>query len=411
LPPAGVLDILGETMRPRSLPILTTAVLCLALAACGSGRHTSPPVMSATTVATSIASTASTPAATTTGTSGLGGAGAQSAPVGGPVPAGFAPASFTAISSRTWWLLGDAPCSHPLCTSIVRTTDGGAHFVAIPAPAARLAGAGGAGISDLRFADSLDGFAGPDAAGSSGVLWETHDGGARWTAGPAIITFTVSGGQVYAIAGSCGHGTCSNLRLLRSPAPLDRWSATPLGVASSGAIAITAHGRALWISLTPATGTPSTQTLLASLDRGAHLTRLASPCSPGLGGDIEAASSRVVWAVCPTGMMAGAWRSSDAGAHWSSLHTHGLANSARIGPASETAAVLATGGAGAVLRTTDSGRSFTRVHGLGGGAEAVTWIGFTDPSTASAILDRGGAGQLWRSGDGGRSFSGPVRFR
>src|SRR5579859_5544624 len=43
-------------------------------------------------------------------------------PAGGPVPAGFGPQSFTAISEYTWWLLGDAPCSSPPCTSIVRTT-------------------------------------------------------------------------------------------------------------------------------------------------------------------------------------------------------------------------------------------------------------------------------------------------
>lgn len=398
-------------MRPRSLPILLAAGLCLVLAACGSSRHTSPPVVTATTTATTTASTTSS--STTTGTTGLGGAGAQSGPVGGPVPAGFAPASFTAISERTWWLLGNAPCSHPVCTSIVRTTDGGAHFVGIPAPVARLATGGGAGVADLRFANSLDGFAGPNGAGSPSALWETHDGGAHWRAGPAVVAFTVSGGEVYAIAGSCGHGTCSNLHLLRSPARLDHWSATGLGVGSSGGIALTAHAPALWISLTPATGTPGSQTLLASTDGGASLTRLRSPCSPGLGGDLEASSSEVVWAVCPTGTMAGAWRSVDAGAKWSSLHTNGLANSARIGPAGDTAAVLATGGTGAVLRTTDGGRTFARIHGPAGGAGAVTWIGFTDPSTATAIVDSGsGSGaQLWRSTDGGRSFSGPVRFR
>ncbi len=395
-------------MRPRSLLTLAAAALALAVTACGSSRP-APAVVTATTTATATA-------ATSTSTQSLGGVANQSgsvrAPAGGPVPAGFGPVSFTAISDRTWWLLGTAPCARPVCTSIVRTTDGGSHFAGIPAPPARLAGPGaGHGVSDLRFADPLDGFAGPDAIGSVGTLWETHDGGARWRPGPAVVAFTVSAGEVYAIAGSCGHGICSNLRLEHSPAGADHWSATPLGLASSGGIALTAHGRSLWISLTPATGTPSAQTLLASTDGGTHLAHLSSPCTPGLGGDLEAASASVVWALCPTGMMAGAWRSTDAGRRWSALHARGpgggIANSARLGAASDATAVLATGGTGAMLRTTDGGQSFTAVHGPAG---SMTWVGFTDPSTASAIVDTAGAPQLWRSTNGGASFSGPLHI-
>ena len=85
-------------------------------------------------------------------------------PAGGPVPAGFQSISFSAISDTEWRLLGDAACSHKPCTSIVRTTDGGAHFVGIPAPTTALYG----GIADptnpnsvrqLAFADPMDGFA------------------------------------------------------------------------------------------------------------------------------------------------------------------------------------------------------------------------------------------------------------
>src|SRR5579875_3852377 len=252
-------------MRPRSLTILASA--SLALAACGSSRHPSPAVVTATTTATTTAATAST---TTSAPSlgSAGGAGSARPPAGGPVPGGFAPVSFTAISDRTWWLLGSAPCSHPVCTSIVRTSDGGAHFVGIPAPPARLdTGEVPGGLEQLRFANSLDGFAGPDAIGATGPLWETHDGGAHWAPGPAVVTFTVSGGEVYAITGSCGHGTCSNLRLERTPAGADHWSATPLGLASTGGIALTAHGAAVWISLTPAAGSPRAQVLLASVNQ------------------------------------------------------------------------------------------------------------------------------------------------
>ncbi|HET9059878.1 MAG TPA: hypothetical protein VFN61_08145, partial [Acidimicrobiales bacterium] len=65
----------------------------------------------------------------------------------------------------------------------MRTTDGGAHFVGVPAPQAPLVSGGaaspGSAIDTLRFADALDGYA--FASGPGGPLWETHDGGAQWS--------------------------------------------------------------------------------------------------------------------------------------------------------------------------------------------------------------------------------------
>ncbi len=49
----------------------------------------------------------------------------RSAPAGGPVPAGFRAWSVTFVSDREAYLLGDAPCRRPPCTSVVRTLDGG----------------------------------------------------------------------------------------------------------------------------------------------------------------------------------------------------------------------------------------------------------------------------------------------
>ena len=172
---------------PRSL----IAALALLLAGCGAGTHAT-----ATTAAIPLASTPTlaTPSATTSTATA-----ARSTPAGGPVPAGFDPIAFTAISPHQFWLLGTAPCPRPICTSIVRTTDGGAHFVGIPAPVARLVSATGAGLSVLLFADRQDGFAGSAQYPEPEPLWETHDGGAHWTRGRTdVIAFTVTAGYVYA---------------------------------------------------------------------------------------------------------------------------------------------------------------------------------------------------------------------
>jgi photosystem II stability/assembly factor-like uncharacterized protein len=402
------------TDRPHILAAL--AALGLALTGCGGGAQStsapttpSTPTAATTTAATAPApSTATTPAAADT-------TGAR-APAGGPVPAGFDPVAFTAISPRQFWLLGSAPCSHPVCTSIVRSTDGGAHFVGIPAPIAPVSTPNsGPGIAALLFADPLDGFAGGSGYPEPRPLYETHDGGAHWRRGRSdLIAFTISAGHVDAVTGSCAKGICSQLRLARSPATTDNWTSIALPVVSAAGVpTLTASGNSIYVSLTPTTGTPSHQALLVSRDGGASVTRTTSPCYSGLAGRLEASSATVAWAVCPTGMEAGAWRTTDAGAHWSAIRatasSGGLANSAQLAPASDSTALLEPGGNTRLLRTTDAGHSFTQLAFPAPGA-SVEWFGFTDPRTGSALLTGSGApvgpdqlppAALWRSSNGG----------
>ena len=403
-------------MTHRRDIIAALSALTLALAGCGSSAHhaaTPPAAAGSPTTASAPASTASAAPATSPETTTAADLTPQP-PAGGPVPAGFDPIAFTAVSERQFWLLGTAPCSHPVCTSIVRTTDGGAHFVGVPAPTEAV-NLSGPGLDTLLFANPRDGYASSSqnlTAASS--LWETHDGGAHWRRTRTdIVAFTVTSGHIYALTGSCHNGVCAQLRLARSPAAADDWSSVPLTLSASGHPSLAAAGTSVWVSLTPAAGTPSKQVLFVSRDGGRTLTRQVSACYAGLRGTLQASSPAVVWAVCPTGMEAGAWRTADAGTHWSGLHASGidtgLANSAQLAPASDTAALLAPGGEMSLLRTTDAGASFTKV-GFPAAGQSAAWFGFTDPSTASALVSGNGAPvgpnqlpsqTLWRSADGG----------
>jgi photosystem II stability/assembly factor-like uncharacterized protein len=327
-----------------------------------------------------------------------------SPPVGGPVPTGFAPVSVAALSGREFWLVGS---SH---ATIVRTTDGGAHFVSIPAPR---------GIDTVRFATQLDGYAFNDEAfananGSPAPVYVTTDGGGDWRRTPLrnVVAFTTGGGLAYAVTGGCENGACGQLQLERAPVGKDAWTSQVLpGGPFEPTVVLAAHGRTLWLSLS-ATGNPGAhQTLLTSTDAGATLHSGKSPCYTGLGGSIAPASDSVLWAVCPTGMLSGALRSADGGAAWSPLKaTREFANSARITAASATTALIATGDQSELLRTTDAGATFTRVYPVSAGGWSS--LAFADAQTVLALrFASSGPLQLYRSTDAGTGWSGPIAIR
>jgi photosystem II stability/assembly factor-like uncharacterized protein len=342
---------------------------------------------------------------------------------GAPVPRGFNPVSFTAISADQFWLLGDAPCSTAVCASIVRTIDGGKHFVGVPAPRVPLTNSNdnSGSIDTLRFANPLVGYAFNsqsfrNADAPSGPIWETSDGGAHWQrlAIRDVRGFATGGGYLYLVTGNCHSGVCQAPALRRAVIGTADWTSTPLPVGAVESIVLLAvHGTSLWLSVSPTSGEHPNQTLLRSTDGGMTFTTEKSPCTNGLGGDLEATSTSVLWAVCPTGMLAGALRSSDGGATWATLQIgRELSNGARIAPADDSTAVISTGDQTQLVRTTDGGSTFAQVFPLRAGWW--NFIGFTDAQTGSGIRIVPGRARsslgpplaiLMRSSDGGTTWA------
>jgi hypothetical protein len=350
--------------------VLAPLFLVLVAAGCGS-KSASPPPTANTTTTTTIAAAPTTTAP----------------PLGKPVPAGFQPLSFTAISANDFWLLGR--------TAIARTTDGGTTFDAIPAPPLPPPGET---TPVLRFADADDGFAYlPQVANT---FYATHDGGATWhrvTLGP-VIAFATGGGYVSVVAAQCTTtGDCTKERFERARVSSDEWSSSALPFTPSAPEAdLAAHGSTLWL-LAPKGN--SHDELAKSTDGGATFSTTTGPCYSDLGGDVEPSSASVLWAICPTGMLSGAWRSTDTGESFASLKTPELVNSALIAPASDTTAVIAQGTEEKLLRTTDAGATWSPVARS---PEDVSFIGFTDASTGAALARNG---TLWRTTDGGASWA------
>jgi photosystem II stability/assembly factor-like uncharacterized protein len=281
----------------------------------------------------------------------------------GPVPSGFGPQSFTAISEFTWWLLGTAPCSSPPCTSIVRTDNGGQTFVGTPAPRTDK-------VSQLRFADARNGFA------YDPQLWATHDAGATWhqvALSGNVTDLAISDGEVYAIVNG-GYGTG---QLYRSPVGADAWA--PDAAAGNVLGGLWVHGSD--VLLESAAGK-----LMISHDGGGTFTSYSAP--PNVVCQFNEMAPSVIWEHCATGMMSGIWRSTNGGATYapagggnSTAPGGGMPNSAAFAAASATTAVV---GYKQLYRTTDGGASYTPVHGPAG----ITWwqyLGFTDATHGVAL--------------------------
>lgn len=156
-------------------------------------------------------------------------------PKGGPVPKDFWPTSLSGASGpegRYLYVLGDsAGCGNPVCTSMVRSADGGRTWVGIPAPVAEVGGDTPDAVREIRFATPTDGYAyGP-------TLFETHDGGATWTrrklSDPSdqVLDLAVAADRIWVVTASCDGNGCAKPQLMSADAtggPLEAVSGVSL---------------------------------------------------------------------------------------------------------------------------------------------------------------------------------------
>jgi photosystem II stability/assembly factor-like uncharacterized protein len=337
-------------------------------------------------------------------------------PSGTAVPAGFKPYSVTYVSSSTGYILGAAPCSHAPCTSLVRTTDGGASWHGVPAPVVISTGGSGGpyvarpdAVRDVRFASPTDGWA------FGGALYATHDGAAHWhkiSLPGSVLDLETGGTTAYAVVASCDSSgrSCQNEHLYATPVGRDAWVRIP---AATGTGTVTGSGGELSIAGGHAMALLGTKLFVRTSTGWTPSTPCTSKVSGGAVDSISAsASGSALFALCPAGAGLGhlyvdVYRSTDGGQQWSrrahGVNTTDAAHS--LTAASPTTLALATSSIdlrGALSVSWDGGASWHNAVApdLSQGWRYVGARG----ATSLVALPGKPTGSIYSSSDGGHSW-------
>jgi hypothetical protein len=324
---------------------------------------------------------------------------------GSTVPASFSPISISAISTKTFWVLGTQQCAQQSCTAIVQTTDGGSHFTEVAAPhAATITIDNNTRVIDnVRFADSDNGWAYGDA------LWTTSDGGASWTdtslpagevldLGAAHATGAVAG-TVWAVVQPSPF--TSGYELWSAPyAPgtgTGTWQQVDLGSDPPGTTepSLVVQGATAYLLAADAKNV----THLYAASSGVATTMLAAPCSPA--GSNLSAGVDSLWTVCAasgSGGLRDAKASTDSGRTWQDVLSSSPLGT--IGGVDGKTAFADSGSGLVKLVTSGQVQVLTNPQATNG----FSFIGFTDAKTGFA-LSQPDPEQLWRTTDGGATWS------
>ncbi len=422
---------LPETRRRRPpTPVLVAAAAAAALVAGGAGlaveggHHatvataTDPAATVGATTATTAGHAAPPPAPATTVAPATSIPPSTVARAAASVAPGFAPLSVTFVSAAEGWALGAVSCPAGRCAAVAHTTDGGASWTPVGAPALTLPAAATDAPADIRFADAADGW-----IYSSTSLWVTHDGGAAWQAqtipggpGAAVGDLEASAGVAYLVTLRPGAGE----GIYSAPAVGGSWTASALSPAIGGgplpAPAIVLQGRTGWILTDNRTVVSG-----ARNPDGAGWRAWTAPCSSGHGAaglaaasptDLVAWCAEGTWGPPQPGTTAGqltVLRSSDGGSTFSPVGTvpaHTVGSWA-VAPG-QPADILAVTGGG-IVRSTNGGASWTTAYPAAATTGA-QYVGYTTATQAVALVTTASGQSLLISHDGGSSWS-PVTFQ
>lgn len=236
-------------------------------------------------------------------------------------------------SSDVLYVLWESTSCHlQRCLRLERSVNGGQTFsrVAVP-PVTRVFGGNTSPISNLYFANPLDGyaeeFASTGSKWSTTTLFVTSNGGQSWRrqeiAPRSVISSMASSARFfYAMTEQCpAKGRCSHQLLSRSKVGTVRWTQLALPkqmLKYWSSVEFAAYGRKVWLTAQNQVSKPFSPFLATSLNSGESFTVAVQPELSSVNScGVLPISSDVLWAACDQGNMHGdVVYSSDGGARW-----------------------------------------------------------------------------------------------
>lgn len=337
-----------------------------------------------------------------------------------PAVAGTAVATPIRVASASWldpstgWVLGTSGCVEASCTTVAETTDSGATWTALAAPAARLAPSGSSGIDAIAVASADDAWA------YYPQLHSTHDGGASWTrqpipgGGTQVLSLVTAHGYAFAAVSTCVVGNPSRCTgpgsIWRTPVTSDEWTRLPVALPANGFPALSASSSTVYLTGARGSGAPY---LLVSTDRATFASR-AIPCQDPTVSSLRVAPAAPAAALLLCSENVGLGRFSKAaygtvdaagttgyrGAADTDGQPVGLAARGRVG-------LIAVSGADShLLRSLDGGRTWTRTYT--GPSELLVdpqLVGSTGSVVSGPAYFPLAAGDLLLSHDGGLTWA------
>jgi hypothetical protein len=322
------------------------------------------------------------------------------------------------LSPQQGWLLGSTDCGSTTCTAVVRTTDGGTTWKTLGTVGAPLTNEQPTGVTELRFADNLHGWAFAPA------LWATSDGGVTWQeqaspTGYAVLALAANSSVAYAVFSGCD--SAQGLSGCRQGPTL--WRTTPgqaswtkvtlrLPVASEALLAV----RGLVAYVVVATPGSTAGTVVDATTDGQRWSSRPDPCSSRDGeyvSSIATLSDTGVAMLCQADIGFGkaekrVLRSNDTAQSFTStgtLSVWGIISQLAASP--NGTLLLSSFSIGSWIYRNAGGETWTTSEDLGDGGIGWNDILFTTDQLGFVIHGPAsccggfGPGELWKTQDGG----------
>jgi len=346
------------------------------------------------------------------------------------IPTGFRAQAMSWISPKHGWMLGVAACGRATCATVAGTTDGGSRWRRLGTLDAPLTLEKATGVTEVRFADDLHGWAFQPA------LWATSDGGATWQrqsppgGGHLVLALAGDAAAVYAVVSPCRLNRICNLPVMlwRTTPGQGSWTQVSLTLPALSAfntVVLAVHGVVAYLAVPSSLidlGASADPDVLDVTVDGQQWNARPDPCDPGNGETLTSVapiSDTKVALLCQGNIGFGkaekrVLRSVDTGQTTSPAGTmplYGIVTELAAAP--NGTLVAASSSIGSWIYRNVGGQGWTTPVDLGDGGMGWNDIVFTTNQVGFvihgpwALCCGGGPGELWETEDGGATWA-PV---